>query len=50
MNRIVSEFSGDDVTARDIGVVNDNHVDVVEASDTLDKSSGLLFDKCRARL
>ena len=50
MNRIFSEFSGDDVRARDIRVVNNDHGDVVEASDTLDKSSGLLFDKCRARL
>ena len=50
MNRIVSEFSGDDVVARDIGAVNDDHGDIVEVSFTLDKSSELLFDKCRAQI
>ena len=51
MNRIIIEFSGDDFAARDIGAVNEDHGDVAEVvSYTLDKSSGLLFDKCRARL
>ena len=50
MNRIVSKVLGDDVAARDIGAVNDDHGDVVEDSYTLNKSSELLFDKCRARL
>ena len=50
MTQMVIELAGDDVAAGDIGVVNDDHGDVVEASGTLDKSSGLLFDKCRARL
>ena len=49
MDNRITEVSGDDAVARNIGMVNDDHGDVVEASDTLDKSSGLLFDKCRAR-
>ena len=50
MNNRGSEVSGDATEARDIGTVDDDHGDVVEASDTLEKSSVLLFDKCRARL
>ena len=50
MTRIVSKVLGDNVAARDIGAVNVDHGDVVKVSNTLDKSSGLLFDKCRARL
>ena len=50
MTRMVIELAGDDVAAGDIGVVNNDHDDVAEASVTLDKSSELLFDKCRARM
>ena len=45
-----SEVSGDATAARDIGTVDNGHDEVAEVSDTLEKSSGLLFDKCRARL
>ena len=44
-----SEVSGDATAARDIGTVDNSHDVVVEVSNTLEKSSGLLFDKCRAR-
>ena len=49
MNNRGSEVSGDATVAKDIGTVDDGHGDAVEVSDTLEKSSVLLFDKCRAR-
>ena len=45
-----SEVSGDATAAKDIGTVDNGHDEVAEVSDTLEKSSGLLFDKCRARI
>ena len=50
MNNRGSEVSGDATEARDIGTVDDGHGEAAEVSDTLEKSSVLLFDKCRARL
>ena len=49
MNSRGSDVSGDATAARDIGTVDDSHGEATEVSDTLEKSSVLLFDKCRAR-
>ena len=49
MDNRITEVSGDDAVARNIGMVNDDHGGVVEVSKSLEKSSSFFstsIDKC----
>ena len=43
MDNRITEVSGDDAVARNIGMVNDDHGGVVEVIESLEKSSSSFF-------